>query len=133
MHVAVSCQTESDNLKDEYEKIMKEFVELKKEHKELLLKYAEKEAEVAQLQVKVPCDEDDFRYNDKKVLFFTGLTDWDILSKLFNFVRPYLVGHLSLTPFQQLMVTLMRLRLGSSNLGITLTFTLPLFHAYFLM
>ena len=110
---------EYEKIKKEYENVKKEFEKLKKEHHELLLKYTEKEVEVAQVKVNhVPYDEDDFRDNDDKVRFFTGLTNWDILSKLFEFVRPYLVGCSSLTPFQQLMITLMQLRLGSSGVEL---------------
>lgn len=67
-------------------------------------------------------DENDFRNNDDKVRFFTGLTNWEVLEKLFLFVKPNLVGHPSLTPFQQLIITLMRLRLASSGVELSYHF-----------
>ena len=104
----------------EHEKIKKELEILKDEHHKLLLHCAEKEVEEVQerLPSSIPYDEGDFRDKDDKVRFFTGLTNWEILSKLFEFVRPYLVGHPSLTPFQQLMIAFIRLRLGSSGVEL---------------
>ena len=61
-------------------------------------------------------DEDSFRDNDGRVLFYTGLTNWKILFVVFNFVQSHVAatGHTSLSPFQQLLLTLMRLRLSLS-------------------
>ncbi len=59
-----------------------------------------------------------FKESDDKVRFFTGLTNWDILSKLFQFVLPHFVTHSSLSKFQQLSLTLMRLRLGSTGVEL---------------
>ena len=61
-------------------------------------------------------DEDSFRDNDGKVLFYTGFTNWKILFVVFNFVQSHIAatGHTSLSPFQQLLLTLMRLRLSLS-------------------
>ena len=61
-------------------------------------------------------DEDSFRDNDVKVLFYTGLTNWNILFIVFSFVQSHIAaaGHTSLSPFQQLLLTLMRLRLSLS-------------------
>ena len=52
--------------------------------------------------------------NDKEVLYYTGLSSWDLLNTLFMYVKPQLCTHIqsSLSPFQQLLVTLMRLRLN---------------------
>uniref|UniRef100_A0A1X7VJ73 Transposase Helix-turn-helix domain-containing protein n=1 Tax=Amphimedon queenslandica TaxID=400682 RepID=A0A1X7VJ73_AMPQE len=66
--------------------------------------------------------EDDFNERDEKVRFFTALTDWDTLLKFFVFVKPQPTGHTSLTSFQQLMLTLMRLRLGSSGIELAYKF-----------
>ena len=58
--------------------------------------------------------ESDLVDNDKKVLYYTGLSSWDLLNTLFMYVKPRLRTHVqsSLSPFQQLLVTLMRLRLN---------------------
>ena len=101
------------------EKMKEDFEKLKKDHHELLLKTAGETELAIQVQTKREVfGVDEFSGNDEKVRFFTGLTNWEILSKLFEFVRPYLVGHQSLTPFQQLMITLMRLRLASSGVEL---------------
>ena len=50
-------------------------------------------------------DEDVFKDCDEKVRFYTGLGTWELL------ITPYLNERSSLTPFQQLVITLMRLQL----------------------
>ena len=45
-------------------------------------------------------------------MYYTGLSTWELLQKLFIYVRPYLKQRSSLSPFQQLLITLMRLRLN---------------------
>ncbi len=100
-----------------------EFENLKAKHHELLLKCAEKEVDKVQDKSNhAAFDENDFRNNDDKVRFFTGLTNWEVLEKLFLFVKRNLVGHPSLTPFQQLIITLMRLRLASSGVELSYHF-----------
>ena len=118
MSVCSQTEIQSSDIvsKEEYEKIKEDFEKLKKEHHELLLKSAEKEVQ-GKLN-HAAFDEDEFRDNDDKVRFFTGLTNWEVLEKLFQFVRAYLVGHPSLSPFQQLILTLMRLRLASSGVEL---------------
>ena len=44
--------------------------------------------------------------DDEKVLCFTGLSSWELFSKLFTFVKPHLKQKSSLLPFQQLLMTL---------------------------
>ena len=96
---------------------MKEdLAKLQKDYCELLLKSTDQPATTG--HGKHAFGIDDFQGNDEKVCFFTGLTNWEILSKVYAFVKPHLVGHLSLTPFQQLMLTLMRLRLASSGVEL---------------
>ena len=121
----VSClQTDMDAsdvvAKEDFVKLEKEFEELKKEHQELekqcqqlLIRKAEEglpapNPHVAYYNFK----EEQFVNDDNKVRFFTGLTNWEILSKLYKFVHP------SLPPFQQLMLTLMRLRLAGSGVEL---------------
>ena len=60
-------------------------------------------------------DEAYFENDNKKVLYYTGLSTWKLFQKLFLYVKPHLKLHSSLTPFQQLLVTLMRLRLNLSG------------------
>ena len=62
---------------------------------------------------KLSFDEEYFK-NDKKVLYYTGLNTWSLLMTLFMFNKLYLhtTGKSSLSPFQQLLMTLMRLRLN---------------------
>ncbi len=56
-----------------------------------------------------------FRDDDKKVLYYTGLSTWELLHKLFIYVKPYLKLRSILSPFQQLIVTLIRMRLNLSG------------------
>ncbi len=125
--MSVCSQTEIQSCdivsKEEHEKMKKEFEKLKAKHHELLLKCAEKEVDKVQNKSNhAAFDENDFRNNDDKVRFFIGLTNWEVLEKLFLFVKPNLVGHPSLTPFQQLIITLMRLRLASSGVELSYHF-----------
>jgi hypothetical protein len=64
-------------------------------------------------------DEEYFKNDDKKVLYYTGLPTWSLLMVLFTYVKSYLPSNFSLSPFQQLIMTLMRLRLNlpSQDLG----------------
>ena len=64
-------------------------------------------------------NEASFKDNDNKVLYYTGLSTWKLLQKLFAYIKPHLRQQSSLSPFQQLLVTLMRLRLnlGGVDLG----------------
>jgi len=63
-----------------------------------------------------------FKDNDEKVLFYTGLSTWELLDTLFVYVKPYLKQHSVLTPFQQLLATLMRLRLNLSGQDLAYRF-----------
>ena len=57
-------------------------------------------------------EEEAFKGNDKKVCFYTGIPSWDLLSKLFMYLKLHLSSEKALTPFQQLIMTLMRLQLN---------------------
>lgn len=114
-------------MKEGYEKLKKEHDELQLECAQLQHDNVKRVREMKEMEIQLKhatFDEDSFRNDDEKVRFFTGLTNWDILSKLFHFVTPYLVGHQSLTPFQQLMLTLMRLRLASSGIELGYQFSI---------
>ena len=58
--------------------------------------------------------EDSFRGNDDKVWFYTGLSCWQLLFILLKFIEANLMHRSNLTPFQQMLLTLMRLRLNLS-------------------
>lgn len=66
--------------------------------------------------------EDTFKNNNEKVLFYTGLTSWDVLDVLFQYVKPKLKKHSALSAFQQLISTFMRLRLGLSGQDLAYRF-----------
>lgn len=57
-------------------------------------------------------DERAFVKNDDKVLCYTGLTNWEMLPTLFFHIQPFLMKQSVLSPFQQLLVVFMRLRLN---------------------
>ena len=93
-----------------------------KELKQICAKLEEENAalraEKKELQGKSKAlDEDFFRDDDEKVRYYTGLTNWNLLVTLIQFVQPSLSTHhrSALSPFQKLILTLMRLRLGLSG------------------
>ncbi len=61
--------------------------------------------------------EEAFEKNDQKVCFYTGLPTWDILQKLLKYIEPCFAttSRSLLSPFQQLLLTLMRFRLNLSG------------------
>lgn len=56
--------------------------------------------------------EDTFREKDEKVLFYTGLSNWKTLFCLFSYICEHLKQSTVLSPFQQLLLTLIRMRLN---------------------
>lgn len=71
--------------------------------------------EVCKLKNKLDChtlSEKTFENDDKKVLYYTGLINFAILSHIYNLVDPYLKKRTSVTKFQQLIITLIHLRLN---------------------
>ncbi|XP_034039398.1 uncharacterized protein LOC117522125 [Thalassophryne amazonica] len=62
----------------------------------------------------VDLSEVSFRDNDEKTKVYTGLTTFTLLMAVFDLIRPNLEEkpNEALTPFQQLLLTLMKLRLG---------------------
>ena len=87
-------QTQLEVIREENKKLHQTAKKLKQELEDYLL------------------NEASFKDDDEKVLYYTGLSTWELLEKLFIYVKPYLKQHSSLSPFQQLLVTLMRLRLN---------------------
>ena len=80
----------------------------------------ELKAEKVALKVKVvslEISEQFFKSNDDKVQFYTGIANWNLLVLVIQFVQPFLNvhGRSSLSAFQQLIMTLMRLRLVSQG------------------
>lgn len=63
---------------------------------------------------KMDLDQDSFMNDNKKTLFFTGLPNADVLLIVYNAVEPFIkeTAITSLTKFQQLLLTLMKLRLN---------------------
>ncbi len=66
--------------------------------------------------------EESLQSNDEKILYYTGLTSWDVFSKLLTYVKPHLKQRSLLTPFQQRLMTLMRLRLNLSGQDLVYRF-----------
>ena len=63
----------------------------------------------------VTLSEEALKANDSMVLFYTGLPNWELLSVLYNFIKDNLSPRSSLTPFNQLLVTFMKLRLNHNE------------------
>ena len=97
-------------LQQEVNKVKKERDALKEENAILKEKLESMQSEMKKLSF----DQEYLKNNDKKVLYYTGLSTWSLLMTLFMFIKPHLhtTGKSSLSPFQQLMMTLMRLRLN---------------------
>ena len=70
-----------------------------------------------------------FKDDDEKVKFYTGLTNWNLLLIVIQFVQPFLKHCCTLTTFQQIILALMRLRLGLSgqDIGYTQIWYSPLY------
>ena len=84
--------------------------ELEKTHKELC---------VSRL------DEDGFKDNHEKVCYYTGLPKWGLLYVMFTFLKPHLsmASRKALTPFQQVLMTMMQLRLNLSGQDLAYQFS----------
>ena len=75
------------------------------------------DVQIKELQTKLResrYDEDAIKQSNEKVRFYTDLTNWELLHLLLMFIQPYLRQRSVLTPFQQLLITLIRLRLNLS-------------------
>ena len=60
-----------------------------------------------------PFGEDEFRNDDKKVTFYTGLPSFDTLKVVFDRIVPFITRKSQLlTPFQEFIMTLMKLKLN---------------------
>ena len=113
-------QVQKDQEKDEVEKLL---CELQKSRSEL----DDVKKELARTHEKLRAhtlDEESFRDNDEKVCFFTGIPKWEVLLVLLTYLKPQLstASRRALTPFQQLLLTLMRLRLNLSGQDLAYQF-----------
>ncbi|CAB3985098.1 Hypothetical predicted protein [Paramuricea clavata] len=64
-------------------------------------------------QSQSPISEDNFRVADSKVSFYTGLPSFEILSTVFRQILPFVTRKtVRLTPFEEFVLTLMKLRLN---------------------
>ena len=59
-----------------------------------------------------------FKNKDENVIYYTGLSSFQILMKLYEFVEGDIKNIISLTKFEQFILCLLRLRLGTSLLDI---------------
>ena len=102
-----------EKLKTDYELLQSRFTKLEKDRNVLNMKFKEFQEKARSLSF----DQESFIENDEKVLFYTGLSTWNLLLTLFQFVKPSItsLNHSSLSPFQLLLLTLMRLRLSLSG------------------
>ena len=56
-------------------------------------------------------DEDFFKFNDERVTYFTGLPNLSTLITVFNCIKSEINGNCVLSPFEQIILCIMRLRL----------------------
>ena len=68
--------------------------------------------------------EEVLKTNDSMVLFYTGLPSWELLFILYNFIKDNLSLRSCLSPFNQLLITLMKLRLNLNNEDIGYRFAI---------
>ena len=90
-------------------KLLKSQLETTKEENRTLIQTVEK---LRQEVEDTSLNEAYCKDNDVKILHYTGLSTWELLQKLFDYIKQDLKKHSALSPFQQLLVTLMRLRLS---------------------
>ena len=63
-----------------------------------------------------------FKGDDQKILFYTGLNSWSTFSILLDYLQLHLMQRAALSPFQQVLMTLMRLRLNLSGQNLAYRF-----------
>ena len=67
-------------------------------------------------------DEAHFEENPKDVLYYTGLPSYEVLKSLFEYVKDAIKESKVLTKFEQLLLCLIRLRLGVSVVDLSRRF-----------
>lgn len=110
---ANEMSTQTDKTVNELRLLEDEVDFLRKENSDLKKKLLQKEL-----------NEDAFKDDDEKVLFYTGLPTWKLLLCLYNFVSGFLSqsSRCMLSPFQRLILTLMRMRLNLSGKDLAYRF-----------
>ena len=74
-----------------------------------------------------PFTEDYFKDSDDKTRFYTGLPDFDVLMTTFNFVSPHVTRRTkTLSPFQEFVMALIKLRLNVPNQDLAYRFEMSL-------
>ena len=113
-------QAHKDQEKDEVEKLRCELQKSRCELDEVKKEFARTHEKLCANTL----DEESFRDNDEKVCFFTGIPKWEVLLILLTYLKPQLntASQRALTPFQQLLLTLMRLRLNLSGQDLAYRF-----------
>lgn len=109
-----------EKLEDENQKLKLEINEMKMKYEEAMRKNLQHEMNMHKRLTTKSFSKADLENKDDKVHFYTGLTNWEILLKLYKFLEQQLseLNHTSLDPFQQLMLALTRLRLGGSGVEL---------------
>ena len=79
-------------LKDRNEQLIQTVKELKQEMDDSLM------------------DEASFKDKDETVLYYTSSSSWELLEKLFSYIKFSLKQQAALNPFQQLMLTLIQVQ-----------------------
>lgn len=108
-----SCETQTDTNSCDIQALQAEIKSLREDN-----------SKVREQLKEVSLDENGFRDNNEKVLFYTGLPSWNLLYCIYNFVSPYLSqsAKCTLSPFQRLLLTLIRLRLNLSGKDLAYRF-----------
>ena len=96
-----SCQTDMS-----YNDILKLEFELQQRNNEI--------QELQEKMLQAFLNEDSFKDNDEKVLFYTGLSKFALMMTVFHFLESFIntTARTSLSKFQQFLLTMMRLRLN---------------------
>ena len=112
--LAESVDTDDDNSKETQTSITGDMIDsMQLELQTLRTENLQLRSQVDSTTVK--WDQESFKNNDEKVLFFTGLPNWQLLMILFGLLSPFLPEKNSMNKFKTMMLTLMRLRINLSN------------------
>ncbi|KAJ8930177.1 hypothetical protein NQ314_017041 [Rhamnusium bicolor] len=91
---------------------VEELQEVSVESLQLALQNANKEIYSLREEIsKFKLNEKYLKSNEKSVLYYTGFPEYIYVHNIFQIVEPYLLDHSALSKFQQLLMTLIKLRL----------------------